>query len=78
MSKAFDTVSHRDLLSTIEQVGFRGKTLELFKSYLENRKQIVVLGGEQSAGRLVTCGVPQGTVLGPLLFCIYIYSQVEL
>ena len=70
--KAFDTVNHKILITKLERLGVRGTVLKLFRSYLENRKQYVVFGEAKSAYREVEIGVPQGSILGPLLFIIYI------
>ena len=71
LRKAFDTVNHALWLTKMEHE-IRGTALEWFKSYLNNRKQYVYINGETSQLKDITCGVPQGSVLGPLLFLIYI------
>ena len=71
LSKAFDTLNHSFLLSKLENYGIRGVLLKLFESYLTDRKQYVIVNSTNSELREVGCGVPQGSILGPLLFLIY-------
>ena len=72
LKTAFDTVDHQLLLTKLEYIGIRGHAFELFKSYLESRFQIVFTNGVLSDKAILRCGVPQGSILGPLLFLIYI------
>ena len=72
ISKAFDKVWHKGLLYKLESLGVRSSLLKWFESYLSNRKQQVVVDGQTSSWCTIEAGVPQGSVLGPLLFLIYI------
>ena len=72
LAKAFDTVSHDILLQKLEAYGIRGNCLKLFESYLKNRYQFVKIENAKSIISLIEFGVPQGSILGPLLFLLYI------
>jgi len=72
LQKAFDTVAHSVLLMKLEAIGLGNDITRLFESYLCDRQQLVDNSGSHSKPATVTCGVRQGSVLGPLLFLIYV------
>ena len=72
MSKAFDALNHTIQLNKLHYCGIRGVSLSLFRSYLQNRKQYTVVNNTKSSILNLSTGEPQGSILGPLLFIIYI------
>ena len=72
LRKAFDTVNHSILLDKLSHYGFNGVSHDWFSSYLKDRKQIAYINGSFSEPRILSTGVPQGSILGPLLYVIYV------
>ena len=71
-SKAFDTVNHNILFLKLQKLGIKGNVLKLLQNYLTNRKQKTIVNNTESEFDTISCGVPQGSILGPLLFLLYI------
>lgn len=78
LKKAFDSISHSLLLKKISHIGITGTAYKIFENYLRNRNQIVKINQYQSSPQPITYGVPQGSILGPLLFLIYIHNITDL
>ena len=72
LTKAFDTVDHSILLRKLYLYGVNGKAHDWFRSYLSNRTQYCQVNGKLSEPRTIITGIPQGSILGPLLFLVYI------
>ena len=77
IKKAFDTIPHERLLLKLEKYGIDGELLSWVKDFLNGRRQRVILNGECSDRKNVTSGVPQGSVLGPVLFIIYVNDMPD-
>ena len=77
VTKAFDTIKHLLVLGKLHNIGVKNLELECLRIYLNNRKQRVIFNGAVSSERLITCGVPQGSAFGPLLFLIYINTLLN-
>ena len=74
ISKVFDCINHKILLMKLEQYGIRGAALKWFKSYLELRSQYINVSNMHSERVYLNYGVPQGNILGPLLYILCIYD----
>ena len=77
LSKAFDTIDHDILIYKLKRYGIRGLALSWIIDYLSNRKQYVLFKSSKSQKSNITCGVPQGSILGPLLFLVYINDIIN-
>ncbi len=75
LTKAFDTIDHDTLLYKLQYYGFRGSVLNWFEDYLRNRKQYVYYNGHKSTHKNISCGVPQRSILGPLLSILLFLSS---
>ena len=72
LRQAFDTVDHQLLLQKLELYGIKNNNLKWFQSYLSNRKQFIKSNNESKNLEIIRCGIPQGSILGPLLFLIFV------
>lgn len=77
LQKAFDTVDHNILLGKLKAMGMTENSVKWFNSYLTGRSQVVDIDGVLSGPKEITCGVPQGSILGPLLFLIYVNDMAD-
>lgn len=77
-SKPFDLINHRILILKLKHYGFRGNVLSLISSYLQHRSQFVDINRNHSLTKQVISGVPQGSILGPFLFILYMNEIVNI
>ncbi|VVC35294.1 Reverse transcriptase domain [Cinara cedri] len=78
LAKAFDMINHTELIRILSSFGMKTSSIKWFTSYLFKRNQIVMINGILSEEREIICGVPQGSVLGPIFFILYINSICNL
>ena len=77
LSKAFDTIDHNIMLYKLEYYGFRGVVNDWFKDFLNDRNQYVSYNENKSVLKNISCGFPQGSILGPFLFIMYINDIIK-